>query len=57
MMLLLLEVLHAETSSHVLWDMWLPIDPIMLKIKYSKYLQDKEDKKDTKVSLGSYKYY
>ena len=30
---------------------------LLLKIKYSKYLQDKEDKKDIKVSLGSYKYY
>ena len=30
MMLLLLEVLHAETSSRALWDTWLPIDPIMV---------------------------
>jgi len=29
-MLLLLEVLHVETSSRALWDTWLPIDPIIL---------------------------
>ena len=29
MILLLLEVLHEETSSRVLWNTWLPIDPII----------------------------
>jgi len=29
---------------------------LLLKIKYSKHLQDKEDKKDIKASLGSYKH-
>jgi hypothetical protein len=29
---------------------------LLLKIKYSKHLQDKEDKKDTKASSGSYKH-
>ena len=30
---------------------------LLSKIKYSKHLQDRENKKDIKVSLGSYKYY
>ena len=30
---------------------------LLLKIKYNKHLQDREDKKDTKASLGSYKHH
>ena len=29
---------------------------LLLKIRYSQHLQDKEDKKDAKASLGSYKH-
>ena len=37
-MLLLLEVFYIETLSRVLWDMWLPIDPIIYLFKHVHFL-------------------
>jgi len=34
----------------------MPDLPLLLKIRYSERMQDREDKKDIKAFLGSYKH-